>query len=517
MGTLPFFSYYLYFKMAKLQPSPIYGRKAGDEGKITKGTHMNIQIIPFILLIVYTIVTIGIANIVLRKKLGSDHFLVAGRALPLALVVAVVLGDWIGGNATIGVSQRGYTEGILGSSYSIALGLAMFVFASTMSARYRRLRAITIPEVAGRLFDKKTRLMSAIVIGVAYLIAGITQIIAGGALLSPLLGVDKWLADMIAALIFMGVITAGGLHSIALVNIIQMGVIFVGIVVSLAFSLSMIGGSVSGGFARLWSELPPSYWSIGARHPLTLLGEVVATVLTCFAGQAAITGIFAARDTKAAVQGAWIVGFLLMPIGIAFALLGMCARVHFGDAALPYGLSAAPAMMLALHPVIGGIAMCGLFAAIVSTGPLCFLAPTQIILRDIYSVYINPGASDGRKLLLSRLLAIILLISGWMIGTFLTEVLKITYWGFAFRVGIAVILLSVTFLGSKRVSEDGAFYGLIAGVIAFAVWTLAGSPYGLHVGVPTSLTVFIATVVISRFRKRKCELSDEVREAMYPE
>ena len=477
---------------------------------------MTIHTLPLLFLIVYTVITIGIANIVLRKKLGSEHFLVAGRALPLALVVAVVLGDWIGGNATVGVSQRGYTEGILGSSYSIALGFAMFVFATTMAGRFRRLKAITIPEVVGRLFDRKTRLMSAIVIGVAYLVAGITQIIAGGALLAPLLGVEKGTADLIASLIFMAVITAGGLRSIALVNVIQIVVIFVGIAVSLFSSLSMIGGSVTGGFVRLWSELPSSYWSLGARNPLTLSGEVVATVFTCFAGQAAITGIFAARDTKAAVRGSWIVGFLLMPIGIAFALLGMCARIHFGDAALPFGLSAAPAMMLALHPVIAGIAMCGLFAAIISTGPLCFLAPTQILMRDIYSVYIDPDASDSRKLLLSRIFAVVLLVCGWLIGTYLTEVLKITYWGFAFRVGIAVILLSVTFLGSRRVSEDGAFYGLIAGVAAFGLWTLAGSPYGLQVGIPTSITVFVVTIILSRFRKRKNELTPEVREAMYP-
>ncbi|MBN1291201.1 MAG: sodium:solute symporter family protein [Candidatus Latescibacteria bacterium] len=477
---------------------------------------MNIHLIPLILLIGYTIITIGAANIVLKKKLGSDHFLVAGRALPLVLVIAVVLGDWVGGNATIGVSQRGYTEGILGSSYSIALGIAMFVFASTMSARFRRLNAVTIPEVVGRLFDGKTRLMAAIVIGVAYFIAGITQIIAGGALLAPLLGVDKWMADLIAAMIFTAIITAGGLRSIALVNVIQMGVIFVGICVSLVFSLSMVGGSVTRGLSRLLTELPSSYWSVTARNPLTLAGEVVATVFTCFAGQAAITGIFAAKDTKAAVRGAWIVGFLLIPIGIAFALLGMCARVHFGEA-LPYGLSAAPAMMLALNPVIAGISMCGLFAAIISTGPLCFLAPTQILIRDIYSVYIDPDAPDKTKLVLSRALAVILLVSGGIIAVSLTEVLKITYWGFAFRVGIAVILLSVTFLGARRITEDGAFYGLIAGVAAFIVWNLLGSPYGLHVGMPTALTVFVATVVISRFRNRKHDLTPEVREAMYPE
>ena len=468
--------------------------------------------------IVYTIVTIGVANIILKKKLGSDHFLVAGRSLPLVLVVAVVLGDWIGGNSTIGVSQRGYTEGILGSSYSFALGLAMIVFAFTMSARYRRLRAVTIPEVVGRLFDPKTRLMAAIVIGVAYFIAGTTQIISGGALLAPLLGVDKWGADLIAAFIFMAIITAGGLRSIALVNVIQLGVIFIGISVSLFFSLTLIGGSVTGGFSRLLNELPPSYWSIGARNPFTLSGEVLATVFTCFAGQAAITGIFAAKDTKAAVRGAWIVGFLLMPIGLAFALLGMCARIQFPEAeSLPFGLSAAPAMMLALNPFVSGIALCGLFAAIISTGPLCFLAPTQILMRDIYSVYINPNATDRQKLVLSRIFAIVLLILGGIMAVTFKEVLKITYWGFAFRSGIAVILLSVTYLGARKISEDGAFWGLLAGTVMFIAWSISGKPYGIHEAIPTISTVFISTVIISRFRKRRKDLPKEVREAMYPE
>ena len=477
---------------------------------------MHIQIIPLVILIIYAVVTIGAANILLKRKLGSEHFLVAGRALPLALVVAVVLGDWVGGNATIGVSQRGYTDGMVGSWYTIALGLSMFLFAFTMAARFRRLKAVTIPEVIGRLFDRKTRLMSAIVIGVAYFIAGITQIIAGGALLAPLLGTEKWVADLISTLLFMAVITAGGLRSIALVNIIQISIIFFGMIFSLLFSLDLIGGSVFGGFARLRNELPASFWSFNTGNPLTLSGEVLATIFTVFAGQAAISGIFAAKDVKAAVQGSWIVGVLLIPTGIAFALLGMCARIHFGEA-LPYGLSAAPAMMLALHPVMAGIALCGLFAAIISTGPLCFLAPTQILIRDIYSVYIDSNASDRRKLILSRVLANALLIGGWILGITFTEVLKITYWGFAFRVGIAVILLGVTYLGTRRVSEDGAFWGLIAGAAVFAAWVVAGSPWGIHVAIPTMLAIFAATLLISRFRARKNELSPEVVAALYPE
>ena len=476
---------------------------------------MEINIIPLVMLIIYTILTIGVANMVLRKKLGSEHFLVAARALPLGLVIAVVLGDMVGGASTVGVCQRGYTEGLVSSLYSISLGLAFFAVASTMSARFRRLRAITIPEVVGRLFDAKTRLTSALVIGVAYFFIGTTQIMAGGALLSPLLGVEFWLAALIAAIVFVVIIAAGGLRSIALVNIIQVFVIFTGMLVSLFFSLHLIGGSVSEGFMRIRTELPQSFWSYGSGNIMTRIGEVLGTVFTFFAAQAAITGIFAAKDQKTAVQGTWIAGFLIMPIGIAFAMIGMCARIHFGTA-LPYGLSAAPAMMLALHPVAAGIALCGLFAAIVSTGPLNFLAPIQILIRDIYTVYINPDAEDKKLVFLNRLLAVVLLFFGWLCAVTFQEILKLTYWAFAFRAGIAIILLSVTYLGSRYVSEDGAFWGLIVGVVVFAAWTLLGSPYGVHVAIPSMAGVFGATLVISKFRKRRSELTSEVQEALHP-
>ncbi len=477
---------------------------------------MTIHFVPLCILVVYAVMTIGIANIVMRKKLGAEHFLVAARALPVSLVVAVLLGDMVGGASTVGVCQRGYNEGLGSSLYSISIGIAFFVFASTMSGRFRRLRAITIPEVIGKLFDTKTRLVSALVIAIAYFFIGITQIMAGGALLSPLLEIDIWLAQLITAILFVVIISTGGLHSIAMVNIIQVFFIFAGLLFSLIFSLIIIGGSIPSGFERISCDLPSSFLSFTSRPLLTMAGEVAGTVFTFFAAQAAITGVFAAKDHKAAIQGTWIAGFLIMPIGVAFALIGMCARIHFGES-LPYGLSAAPAMMLELNPVVAGISLCGLFAAIISTGPLNFLAPIQIFIRDVYSVYIEPEASDKKLIFLNRMLAIILLGCGWATAVNFKEILRLTYWAFAFRAGIGVVLLSITYLGSRYVSEDGAFWGLLTGAAVFAVWTLGGSPFGLHVACPSLVAVFVATVVISRFRKRRNEFAPEVQNAFHPE
>ncbi|MHB9029060.1 MAG: sodium:solute symporter family transporter, partial [Candidatus Latescibacterota bacterium] len=165
---------------------------------------------------------------------------------------------------------------------------------------------------------------------------------------------------------------------------------------------------------------------------------------------------------------------------------------------------------------IAGISLCGLFAAIISTGPLNFLAPVQIFIRDVYAPYINPNASDSRLVLINRLAAVVLLIIGCIVATTFTEILQLTFWAFAFRGGIAVILLSLTYLGSRYVSESGAFWGLISGVVMFVIWTILGNPYNVHVAIPSMATCFVSTLVISLRFKRKQEFSPEVQEAMHP-
>ncbi len=475
----------------------------------------NVNVIPAIVLISYIILTLVIANMVLRKKMGSEHYLVAGRALPMFMVMAVVLGDWLGGGSTVGVCQRGYNEGIVGWVYPISIGIGLIVFSFTLAGAYRKLRAITIAEVAGKVFGTRTRITSAIVIGVAYFAVAITQLVAGGALLAPLLGIDKWLAELIAALIFIAVITAGGLASVAVVNIVQCVVIYVGMLLGLFFALTLVGdGSAFAGMSVLTDKLPASFWNFDSIAPVKVSGEVLATILSCFVAQAALTGVFAARDEKASISGTRLAGILIIPIGITFVLLGMCAKIYYGTA-LPFGLSAGPAMMLALHPVIAGIALCGLFAAIISTGPLCFLAPTQILIRDIYTAYINPQASDKKVLLYSRILGIVLVLLGWVLAVSVTNILDTLFWAFALRSAIAIVLIMIAYLGSRRISEDGAFWGLIIGVGVLIVWTLLGSPYQIHVAVPLVVVIIISVLLISKFRKRKTELSPEVIEALY--
>lgn len=286
-------------------------------------------------------------------------------------------------------------------------------------------------------------------------------------------------------------------------------------IIGLLFSLASIGGSVFGGFSKLVTDLPPSFWSFGATNPVTWGGELISVVFTAFAAQAAVTAVFAAKDVKSAVRGNLYTGLLIIPIGVVFVLIGMCARIYFGDN-VPYGLSAGPAMFLVLNPVIAGIALCGAWAAIVSTGPLVILAVVQIVMRDFYKPYINPNASGKKELLYSRLVTIAFGVVAYLLAITMYKLLDTIFWAFTIRAGIGIILLIGVYMGTKRISENGAFWGLIIGLIALIGWTIAGSPWGIHVVVPTIVVVFAASLIISKFMKRKAELPPEVQEAIHP-
>lgn len=94
--------------------------------------------IVFGMMMVYLIVTVGIAAILSRRVRASDSFLVAARSLPWFLVMAVTVGDWIGGGTVIGVAQRGYTDGISAALYNAGMAIALLIFAATLATRYRR-------------------------------------------------------------------------------------------------------------------------------------------------------------------------------------------------------------------------------------------------------------------------------------------------------------------------------------------------------------------------------------------
>lgn len=460
----------------------------------------------FGMMMVYLIVTMAIAIILSKKVKSSDSFLIAGRGLPWFLVLAVITGDVIGGGTVIGVAQRGYNSGITGSLYNVGMFIALLAIAFLLAKRYRRTGVITVPEMVRLLYDRKTAHVASLMITLAYVVIMVTTLVSGGAVLGSVLGISQTWGMTISTILFVGITLAGGLVSISLTNMIHVVVLFVGLLTSAIFGLIRVGG-----WSGLTKALPDSYFDITGGLPSQVwIGDLVSIVIGFAASQVLVTGVLAGKDPEAASKGCFISAFMVLPLGVACALLGMVSRVIYGDS-LPHGLAAGPAAMLGLNPWIGGFAMCGLWAAMISTGPAIVLALSQLLVRDVYVGIIDPKAPDRKVLLYSRVISVVVGVLTFVLALTFYDVLRGILWAMAIRAGVAALIVMIAYLGIRWVNEQGAFWGLLSGLVALIYWTLANHPFGIHEVYPMIGSVVVVTLIVSAFRKRQVQISEDIR------
>jgi SSS family solute:Na+ symporter len=238
-------------------------------------------------------------------------------------------------------------------------------------------------------------------------------------------------------------------------------------------------------------------------HGISLL---LGGILGGMAGQASIQPIFAARNPGVAKRAAIVSALIIAPFGVIVGLLGLVARS--GAYLDPFAVSDARMVLPALftspgfiHPALGGMALAGILAAILSTvGPVNFAVVT-IATKDIYQGIFNRAALDRQVLRTARRLVV--LINAVTIPLALclrSEILDAAYVSYAIRaIGAIVILLGIYARG--WVDEWSVRFAFAGGTIAVLICLAAGrlgwfeidKTYG-------ALIITIVFLVIGRIR-----------------
>jgi SSS family solute:Na+ symporter len=223
---------------------------------------------------------------------------------------------------------------------------------------------------------------------------------------------DEWLWAVILSSIVITIYTyMGGMHALAITGIIHVAVMFIGLGIALFTGLKEVDGLSSLHQKMVETGSPENLWnpfSGGLSYAWML---VLGGVLGGMAGQASIQPIFAARDVSIARKAAILSAFIVAPFGIMVAILGLIARTgNYFDVSAINAKMVLPTLMTSpefIHPALGGLALAGVLAAILSTvGPVNFAVVT-IATKDIYNGIINPGAADSGLISTARRLVIL--------------------------------------------------------------------------------------------------------------
>lgn len=464
-----------------------------------------------VILAYFTLVTL---ISVLTRKVASRSaadFLVAGRNLGLVSCAVVVAAEWLGGMSTIGVSEQAFTTGTLQPIlYNISTAVGMIIIGFTVAKHYREKNVHTVSEMLEHLFGSKARFYSAIAFTLAYITLAYVQLQTCASVIAPLFGIS-WMNAVLISSVFITIYTyIGGMHAIAITGMIHVFTMFAGIGIALWVGLDKIDGlsALSSRMIELGS--PQNFYNPFSAGYVYALSLILGGVFGGMAGQASIQPIFAARDAKTARNAAILSAFIVAPFGIMIALLGLIAKtgMFFDTTTITNPKMVLPILMTTpefIHPVLGGLALSGILAAILSTvGPVNFAIVT-IVTKDIYHDIINKEAADKNIVDTARRLVLLVNIITIPLAIFIHgAILEAAYVSYAIRsIGAIVIILGIYY--RKRISAEAVWFAFTAGTLAIGATIIAKRVHWINLNETlVSITVAIIFIVIGNlYRKMK--------------
>ena len=428
--------------------------------------------LPLLIVVLYVVLLFAVGFVAGRLvRRGKEGFHLAGRKLSTPLVAVTLTGLAVGGASTIGVAQKAFGgEGMAAGWYGAAWAVSAVFVGLVVCRRFRRLGVATVPEAFERFYDAKGRLACVVVQVLVQIVITSLQYVAGGAILHQLLpDVFNTIPQgmIFSAVVFIALTMVGGLWSASLGNVLNVTLIYAGVVLA-----AVLAVRYTGGMGPLGEDLPAEGDFLRPVAGLGWLGiaTYTLTMVTCnVAFQATVQIACAARSEKSARNGFLLAGLLILPVSCLAALIGVAAKANFPD--IVTGAEALPKMVGSLHPVVAGITLAALWAADVSTACGLLLSSSTIVVRDVFGRYFRREMSDGRALWVNRAAVLAIGAVTLALALQITEILKTLIQGLALTTGPTVVIL-FTFYAPRLCRVGSAFWTIAAGVAVMGLWSV---------------------------------------------
>src|SRR6185503_864340 len=181
----------------------------------------------------YLLVSVCIGLYAATKVKSSADYVVAGRHLPLAFIVATVFATWFGSETVLGIPAKFLNEGFKGVvadpfGSSMCLVLVGLFFARPLY----RMGLLTIGDYYRARYNRHVEVVASVCIVISYLGWVSAQITALGLVFSVLTNgaVQPWQGMVLGVAIVLVWTLTGGMFSVAFTDLFQMLIIGAGMV-----------------------------------------------------------------------------------------------------------------------------------------------------------------------------------------------------------------------------------------------------------------------------------------------
>ncbi|WP_170968221.1 sodium/proline symporter PutP [Vibrio kanaloae] len=460
--------------------------------------------------IAYLIMMLAIGVIAYKRTSNSTDYFLGGRSLgpwPAALSAgASDMSGWL----LLGLPGYAYAAGF--EAFWLAGGLLVGTWANWLISA-KRLRtysitteSLTLPEFLSRRFNDNSKLIqtiSAFFILLFFLFYTSSGLVAGGKLFETVFGLDYTTAVIIGTVCVVSYTLFGGFLAVSWTDLVQ------GLLMSAALLIVPIA-AMNGGLGQLSTDLHNinpellTLWNDAKGEPLSAIAIIsLAAWGLGYFGQPHILARFKATRSNKDLTTARRIAVVWTALSMIGAMLvGLVGLVYVTNSGAPKLEDGEKIFMLLVnamfHPVIAGILLAAILAAIMSTADSQLLVSSSAMAEDLYKQVLKKDATSEEIVRVGRfaviLISLIALALAMTPDSSVLGLVSYAWAGFGAAFGPAIVLS----LYWSRMNRNGALAGIVVGGVTIVLWKqFTGGWFDVYEIVPGIILSTISIVIVS--------------------
>lgn len=474
------------------------------------------QIVITLTFTVYMLLLFAIGWAAYRRTSDLGDFILGGRRLGSWTAALSACASDMSGWLLLGLPGFAYLSGM--ESIWLAAGLLAGTWLNwrTMAAPLRSYseiagNSLTIPAFLSQRFRDDSGLIQAVsasFILLFFIFYTSSGLVAGGKLFQSVFGLDYVWAVVVGTGAIILYTAVGGFLAVSWTDLMQGLLMLAALIAVPVMAINELGG-IEMTFNLVKQSNPDLVDAMTSNEGVSLSLISVFSLLGWglgYFGQPHILARFKGIESVAAIPKARHIAISWTFLTLTGACLVGIAGIAYLDSPLPGADSEKVFIQLVgllFHPVIAGICLAAILAAIMSTADSQLLVATSAFTADLYKGTLRRTATTRELMWVGRVTVILIAIIAFLLAldpdSKVLDLVAYAWAGFGAALG-PTLLFSLYW---KRMNRAGALAGILAGGITVVIWKqLSGGIFELYEIIPGFILSSLAIVLFSLMSRR---------------
>ncbi len=429
--------------------------------------------------LVYLAILVAIVAYKSRLIKTQDDFVVAGRGVPVYLLVGTLVCTWIGSGSLFGTAGLSFRTGFSELWFSMGawIGIVIVYF---IAARVRKISQYTLTDLLEQRYGRPARILGTMTVIIAYTVIAGYQFKGGGRFINILTegAVGPEMGTLISCIVIVTFTAAAGMVSIVSIDIFNGAIMTFAIILAVPITISGFGG---------WDQVVATLGQTNPAHLSMLeghdgwwaLGILLPTLILLLSESSVYQKFSSAKDSasaKKAVIGMFvgvvlIEGLMCVLAVVGYAIYSSDPRFFLETGEINRAMTEEVILRIGYEQVpvfVGSLIFAAGVAIILSTGNTFLMVTSTNVSRDFYQLLVNKEATPDQMVKVQRYVIVIVGFIAYLLMTQFETILEMAFISYTMiGASLAPVLLASFFW--KRVTKEGGIASIASGMASVLI------------------------------------------------